>query len=127
MFGAAYRAWQGLAGHAASSANINNDGSDGDDTSSGDGRSEGSDAESLGSSNYASSVADVLVTKALLQRAGQLPLELVDAIVDMAEYWPHTSTEIDFASRRDGAFILRARHARSPPEVAEDVMLVGLR
>ncbi|OBT57048.1 hypothetical protein VE04_02605 [Pseudogymnoascus sp. 24MN13] len=35
-------------------------------------------------------VADVLVVKAMLQSLS-LPLELADAIIDYAEYWPHTS------------------------------------
>lgn len=41
-------------------------------------------------------IADVLVVKAMLIKALNLPAELVDAIVDLAEYWPHTTTEASF-------------------------------
>ena len=39
-------------------------------------------------------VADVLEVKAILQRFSKssvLPLEIIDIIIDEAEYWPHTS------------------------------------
>ncbi len=44
------------------------------------------------------SVADVLVVKAMLIKALSLPPEIVDNLVDLAEYWPHTSTGISFDS-----------------------------
>ena len=44
---------------------------------------------------YLPSYADVFVVKAMLGHAGNLPLELVDAIIDHAEYWPHTHAEAD--------------------------------
>ncbi|EPE08391.1 hypothetical protein F503_01174 [Ophiostoma piceae UAMH 11346] len=42
---------------------------------------------------YLPSYADVFVVKAMLGHAGNLPLELVDTIIDHAEYWPHTHVE----------------------------------
>jgi hypothetical protein len=37
------------------------------------------------------SVEDVFSVKTILSRNLELPLELVDVIIDHAEYWPHTS------------------------------------
>lgn len=47
------------------------------------------------------SVLDVLVTKALLHKGCNFPIELVDVIIEHAEYWPHTTVSADF-SDRDG-------------------------
>lgn len=44
-------------------------------------------------------VLDVIVVKEMLQKALKLPPEIVDSIVDLAEYWPHTTTEIDYSRR----------------------------
>lgn len=60
----------------------------------GDNTAEGAAAETSGESPpFEPSVADVLVVKAMLTKALSLPPELVDAVVDIAEYWPHTTTE----------------------------------
>jgi hypothetical protein len=56
--------------------------------------------ETLGSP-YQPSIADVLVVKSMLTKGLQLPLELVESIVDQAEYWPHTTTEVNYAARDD--------------------------
>jgi hypothetical protein len=37
-------------------------------------------------------IVDVLVVKAMLNRAFALPVEIANSVLDMAEYWPHTST-----------------------------------
>jgi hypothetical protein len=37
-------------------------------------------------------VDDVLRVKESLGRISSFPLELVDTVIDLAEYWPHTST-----------------------------------
>lgn len=37
-------------------------------------------------------VEDVLIVKNILQIRGRLPIELIDCIIDYAEYWPHTTT-----------------------------------
>ena len=44
------------------------------------------------------SVADVLVVKAMLIKALSLPPEIVDYLIDLAEYWPHTTAGISFES-----------------------------
>jgi hypothetical protein len=40
---------------------------------------------------YEPSVEDVFSVKTMLAGSFELPLELVDTIIDHAEYWPHTS------------------------------------
>ncbi len=42
------------------------------------------------------SIADVLVVKAMLIKALSLPPEIVDSLIDLAEYWPHTTSGISF-------------------------------
>ncbi|KAK3362590.1 hypothetical protein B0T25DRAFT_524686 [Lasiosphaeria hispida] len=48
---------------------------------------------------YEPSVLDVLIVKAMLNKSLLLPPEIVDNIVDQAEYWPHTTAE--FTSNGD--------------------------
>ncbi|KAK0730317.1 hypothetical protein B0H67DRAFT_477457 [Lasiosphaeris hirsuta] len=48
---------------------------------------------------YEPSILDVLVVKAMLNKSLLLPPEIIDNIVDQAEYWPHTTTE--FTSNGD--------------------------
>jgi hypothetical protein len=53
---------------------------------------------------YKPSVEDVLAVKDTLGRIAPLPQELLDAIIDSAEYWPHTSTSTTHSSMvRSGA------------------------
>ncbi|KAL1894903.1 hypothetical protein Sste5346_005590 [Sporothrix stenoceras] len=104
MFNAARAIWQNFADSGwplpAGGADGNGDRSEGDSDTDTD-----SDAMSYGGF-YEPSYADVLVAKAMLQRCGGLPLELVDDIVDMAEYWPKTHVEVDFyENRRNGIFV----------------------
>ncbi|KAK3336377.1 hypothetical protein B0T19DRAFT_396133 [Cercophora scortea] len=65
---------------------------------------------------YEPSVLDVLVVKAMMNRALGLPREVIDGIVDLAEYWPHTSTEVNYNGAKavrgaivgeEDAFLLR--------------------
>lgn len=37
------------------------------------------------------SAADAVVVRLMLLKGKQLPIELVDVILDQAEYWPHES------------------------------------
>lgn len=46
-------------------------------------------------SGYQPSIVDVAVVKAMLYRAKKLPADLIDTILDMAEYWIHSSTHLD--------------------------------
>jgi len=53
---------------------------------------------------YEPSINDVFVVKATLRtihKKSPLPLELIDTIIDFAEYWPHTTT-----TRRGGTLRL---------------------
>lgn len=110
MFNAARTIWQNFAdsgwplpaGGADGNGDRDHPESDEDEDEDDD---DNSDAMSYGGF-YEPSYADVLVAKALLQRCGRLPLELVDDIVDMAEYWPKTHVEVDFyENRRNGIFV----------------------
>lgn len=56
---------------------------------------------------YEPSILDVLVVKAMLNKAVALPPELLNTILDQAEYWPHSTSEWSggplsiFGGRRD--------------------------
>ncbi|KAK4236019.1 hypothetical protein C8A03DRAFT_17285 [Achaetomium macrosporum] len=63
----------------------------------------GSAEDDAGNSPHEPSIADVLVVKAMLNKALNLPPEIVNAIIDFAEYWPHSSTEVSFADSRVAA------------------------
>lgn len=66
---------------------------------------------------YEPSITDVLVTKAMLTKALSLPPEIVDTVVDLAEYWPHTTT----ASSFDESVVV----ARGNSRTREDLFLVS--
>jgi len=57
---------------------------------------EGNDyfAAMYSSDRYQPSVSDVIAVKEALHTKSTLPYELVDSIVDMAEYWPHNTTDL---------------------------------
>ena len=44
------------------------------------------------SDRYVPSIKEVLAVKRILTKKGELPLELVDTIIDFAEYWVRTTT-----------------------------------
>jgi hypothetical protein len=65
---------------------------------------------------YEPSVEDVFSVKTMLSGSFELPLELVDTIIDHAEYWPHTSvirTGEDFTIRagagHENQFLVRTQ------------------
>ncbi|KAH8885622.1 hypothetical protein GQ53DRAFT_750972 [Thozetella sp. PMI_491] len=53
------------------------------------------DTESVNDWPFEPTVADVMVVKAMVSKALNLPNEIVDTIVDLAEYWPHTTVEAE--------------------------------
>ncbi|KAH9436403.1 hypothetical protein MCOR02_000075 [Pyricularia oryzae] len=62
------------------------------------------ESDDMGSStsrpaHFQPSALDVLVTKAMLAKGVKLPIEVVDLVVDFAEYWPHTRTHVERPSR----------------------------
>ena len=54
---------------------------------------------------------DVLEAKSDLHRGLKIPMELVDAILDFAEYWPHTTTV-----RRSGHITVRTGRGHKEEE-----------
>ena len=50
-------------------------------------------APDTGVSAHEPTIADVLVVKAMLTKGLSLPVEIIETIVDFAEYWPHTTAE----------------------------------
>lgn len=59
-------------------------------------------AEEILKDPFEPQVLDVIVVKAMLVNGLHLPPELVDSIIDHAEYWPHTSTEVNFTKHPSG-------------------------
>lgn len=59
--------------------------------------------DSAESSPFEPSIADVLVIKSMLIKGLSLPPEIVDTIADLAECWPHTTTEISFHDSTNAA------------------------
>ena len=51
------------------------------------------DTEPVSPWRYEPTFSDVIVVKAMLNKALAVPAEIVDQIVDLAEYWPHTTAE----------------------------------
>ncbi|KAJ4416131.1 hypothetical protein N0V85_002399 [Neurospora sp. IMI 360204] len=51
---------------------------------------------------YLPTAMEVIIVRAMLEKALQLPPEIINSIIDHAEYWPHTSTVIDYSNLPDG-------------------------
>ncbi len=68
------------------------------------------------SNRYTPSVKDVLKVKAILFHKLSLPLELVDTVIDFAEYWPRTVT-----SRSGGQLNIQSGSER------ENTLIVSLK
>ncbi len=51
------------------------------------------DTEPVSPWRYEPTFSDVIVVKAMLSKALTVPAEIVDQIVDFAEYWPHTTAD----------------------------------
>lgn len=68
------------------------------------------------------SIADVLVVKAMLTRALALPIEIADAIADLAEYWPHSTVRTAFhqivvSHHSENIFLVSPTLAQSIPRL----------
>jgi len=63
------------------------------------------------------SVMDVLTVKAMLFKCLELPPELIDVIIDYAEYWPHTTAYTNFKGESRAIYGSRG--------TGEDVLLVS--
>ncbi|KAI0008202.1 hypothetical protein F4779DRAFT_588288 [Xylariaceae sp. FL0662B] len=58
-------------------------------------------------STYDATPQDILEAKELLSRAGNLPPELVDVIINLAEYWASSVTVLDYTKTRTRLFSVR--------------------
>lgn len=77
------------------------------------GMANSSEADNHPTFSYSPNVDDVLDVKAGLIEKFELPLELVDTIIDFAEYWPHTtsktiSSTTVHAGNGENRFLLRS-------------------
>ncbi|KAK4168767.1 hypothetical protein QBC43DRAFT_309654 [Cladorrhinum sp. PSN259] len=57
---------------------------------------------------YKPSVVDVLVVKVMLNKALSFPPEIIDVVIDLAEYWPCRTVEVNFGD--DSPETVRGRH-----------------
>lgn len=55
---------------------------------------------------YEPDVMDVLVVKAMLINGLHLPPEIVDCIIDQAEYWPHTTSSVEYGGQHGGTKVV---------------------
>lgn len=67
-------------------------------------------------------IADVLVIKTMLNRSLRLPPEIIDTVVDLAEYWPHSSTEVPF---NDGSVVARGNNIHTQGTGQENSFIVS--
>jgi hypothetical protein len=56
---------------------------------------------------FNASLQDVVAVKDMVMRAGKLPLELADLILEHAEYWACSSTTVDYTSIAMGHMLIR--------------------
>ncbi|KAM5349103.1 hypothetical protein ACJ41O_008926 [Fusarium nematophilum] len=63
--------------------------------------------------SYNPTPIDIVVTRVMLTKGKRLPPGIVDVIFDFAEYWAHSSNEIDYMAEHNGP--LRV-HGSSPAE-----------
>ncbi|KAJ0122901.1 hypothetical protein J7T55_011362 [Diaporthe amygdali] len=74
-----------------------------------------SNSSTSNTQDYEPSAIDVLVAKAMLTNGLNLPHEIVLAVLDHAEYWPHTTTTLDHSlivpsgPGRENQFVLRSK------------------
>jgi len=53
-----------------------------------------SDSSDTSAGDYQPSPFDVIAVKTMFLKRYSLPNELLDAIIDFAEYWPHTTSKM---------------------------------
>lgn len=49
---------------------------------------------------------DIVVTRIMLTKGKKLPPDVVDVIFDFAEYWAHSSNEIDYIAEHSGPLMI---------------------
>ncbi|KAK3996389.1 hypothetical protein QBC44DRAFT_304352 [Cladorrhinum sp. PSN332] len=62
------------------------------------------------------SIVDVLVVKVMLNRAMNFPPEIVDVVIDLAEYWPSHTVEVNFGEESPETVRGRHGHRDNSPE-----------
>lgn len=72
---------------------------------------------------YEPSVVDVLVVKVMLNRALNFPPEIVDVVIDLAEYWPHHAVEVNWGDETPE--VVRGRSGVFEDDGPEDKFLVS--
>ncbi|KAK1775319.1 hypothetical protein QBC45DRAFT_359871 [Copromyces sp. CBS 386.78] len=65
--------------------------------SAGDSATKDQDVIDRTANPYQPTAMEVIFVRAMLEKALQLPPEIINSIIDHAEYWPHTSTLIDYS------------------------------
>ena len=73
--------------------------------------------------SYKPSVVDVLVVKVMLNRALKFPPEIVDIVIDVAEYWPHYTVEVKWGDNTPE--VVRGRSGFTRDDGPEDKFLVS--
>ncbi|KAI5467962.1 hypothetical protein BGZ63DRAFT_372621 [Mariannaea sp. PMI_226] len=58
--------------------------------------------------SYAPSPTDIFVVRAMLVKTSNLPADIVDLIFDHAEYWAHSSNEIDYTAEHQSPMCVQA-------------------
>ncbi|EAA34853.2 hypothetical protein GE21DRAFT_2199 [Neurospora crassa] len=62
---------------------------------------------------YQPTATEVILVRAMLEKALRLPPEIINGILDHAEYWPHTSTVIDYSNWPQGQRVVNAGDGNS--------------
>lgn len=75
------------------------------------GASSGSTSDTTPEDSYAPTPTDIVIVRIMLTRGNKwkLPPDIVDAIFDQAEYWAHSSNEIDFKVEHKSALRIVGR------------------
>lgn len=71
-------------------------------------------------------LSDVLVAQVMLVKAKKLPPDIVQSIFDFAEYWTHSTNEVDFGRNVSGQISIRGRMG-SGSRAVEDKFVVSRR
>ncbi len=56
--------------------------------------------------SFEPTMLDILVVEALLLKHSKLPIELIDVIIEQAEYWPHSTAFADFQGSGSEVFTI---------------------
>lgn len=77
------------------------------------GISDDQDGKEAASSSGEITPVDVVIARIMLTKGKKLPPDVVDIILDFAEYWAHSSNEVDFKLQHQNPLTV---HGHSPTE-----------